>query len=101
MPFNLSKQNLILGVIGIVILSYVSYHLINGNRGITAYNQLQKDLSTNREILQELLSEKVALEHKIKLLDNKSMDLDLLEEYARKNLSLSNSKEQIIVPNAK
>ncbi len=99
MQFNPSRNNIILGSIGMLILTYVLYHLINGNRGIIAYTQLKTNLSINREVLQNLLSHRVSLEHKVKLLDNSSMDLDLLEEYARKNLGLANSNETIVVPN--
>ena len=101
MQFNPSRKNIILGSIGILILTYVLYHLINGNRGIIAYTQLKTDLSINREVLQDLISNRVSLEHKVKLLDSRSMDLDLLEEYSRKNLGLSKPNEKIVVPNTK
>ena len=82
---------------GVLVLCYFVYHLIEGNRGIRAYFQLQKNIDTEMSTLDKLMEQRVYLEQQNKLVGDKSLDLDKLDELSRKNLGVA-KPEEIIIP---
>lgn len=78
------------------VLLYMGYNIFYGNRGVIALIQYDNKYTKVLEELEEAKSERLLLEHKVKLLKSSSLDLDMLEETAKKKLSLI-KKDEIMV----
>lgn len=75
---------------------YFTYHLLNGNNGLFAMIQLNNKLVEAQARLDEIKFERLKLQHKVSMLSPESLDLDLLDEEARKNLGYAKPNEIII-----
>jgi cell division protein FtsB len=76
---------------------YFSYHIINGNRGLLTMFQLRQELQKAAEELTFLQAERDNLERKIRYLHPHHLDLDFLDEIARKELGLIKEDEMLII----
>lgn len=79
-------------------LSYLGFNALNGNHGIYALLKEQHRLEAQKRELSLLTTERENLEHRVSLLSDKSLDLDLLEERARMVLGYSDKDEMIYIP---
>lgn len=77
------------------LILYFIYHSLSGERGIISLVKLRNTYSTLQEKLEKIRGERLNIEHKVNLLRSKSLDLDLLEERAKKILSYSKDNEII------
>lgn len=77
-------------------LLYFTLHSIYGARGIMGYIRTKNELQKVKNILQSVQSERVKIEHKVSLFHPDSLDLDILEEEAKKGLGLVKKEEKII-----
>ena len=68
---------------------YFGYHIFQGERGVISWFQLSKKVKINEEQLSALTTEKETLEQRVKLLRPDSIDLDMLDEQARRLLNYS------------
>lgn len=68
---------------------YCVYHLFNGQNGLLVYWKVSKELVLNKKRLHDLDVEKHHLEQLTKLLSNKHICKDLLEEQVRKMIHYS------------
>ena len=75
---------------------YFSYHAICGSQGVIAKYKLSQELNILQNELDIMYSERSSLESKTNRLSNESVDLDLLDEQARKVLGYSREREMII-----
>ncbi len=80
-----------------VTLGYFGYHVIQGERGVVAWLQLEKDLRLARANAAVLSQEKAQLEHRVSLLRPNSLDPDLLEERARAVLNYARDGEMLVL----
>lgn len=78
---------------------YFGYHLMHGDRGYFAWRGLEEKLLMAEQSHDQKLSERLALENRVKLLRPDSIDLDLLDERARLVLGFAKPEEKIIVLN--
>ena len=78
-------------------LGYFGYHVIQGERGVVAWLQLEKDLRVARANAAVLSQEKAQLEHRVRLLRPNSLDPDLLEERARVVLNYARDGEMLVL----
>lgn len=77
-------------------IAYFSYHAFSGNRGLGALIDLTYRIEKAHTQLDYIRAERINLEHKVKLLRNESIDLDLLDEQARKVLGYARGDEVVI-----
>jgi cell division protein FtsB len=75
---------------------YLGYNLIQGERGLLAWTDINQELETNRAELERLQMERQALEHKVSLLRPDNLDPDMLDERSREVLGLADKNEVII-----
>jgi cell division protein FtsB len=80
----------------ILSLGYFSYHTVSGERGFLAFIKKKKEIEKIRKIQEELNLEKIKMEKRIRLL-GREIDLDMLEECAKKNLHFAFENEKIII----
>lgn len=79
------------------LLAYFVYHTIYGNRGLLADYELEKQINTSNEALNELRSKRIELEHNVKLLRPQSLDKDMLDEQARRVLGAAKKNEEVFI----
>lgn len=89
--FNLIKVSLLL-----VLIIYFSFHILNGTRGVIKYIDLQSELHKKEKLLTQVKFIEARLEKKIKGLSEKNIDLDLLEEEARRALGYIKDEEEVL-----
>ncbi len=94
-----TKKNLLILVL-IIITAYLLFYSFAGDRGLLKYISLQKQISEANGKSEVLQQQKTQLEQKVKLLSDKSLDLDMLEEQARKNYKLVDEDEFVILDSA-
>jgi cell division protein FtsB len=86
---------LVLLAYGIAI--YFGYHALSGSRGLLAWQELTRELEATQRELAQVRAERRELEHKVSRLRSESLDPDLVDEVARRNLSLVDPLDVIIL----
>ena len=83
-------------VVGALVI-YFGYFAINGNHGLVNWIRLNHEIELKQAALDRIKAERLALEHRVRLLRPESVDPDLLEEPARARLGLSGPDEVVIM----
>ncbi len=78
------------------LTGYFAYHALHGDRGILAWMRLSQELKTAQSELDRTLDERQALERRVALLSNSSLDPDLLDEQARAMLNFAHPDDLVI-----
>jgi cell division protein FtsB len=81
----------------IFIVSYFVYHSIFGNRGLIRLISLNNDLSKKEILLSTKKEQKEKLQLQINLLYDHNLDLDLLDELARKDFAILKEQEKLLI----
>lgn len=81
---------------GVCAIAYFSYHLIQGNRGICAWQTLENQLFKAEERLSSLKQQEINLENRVKLLRPDSICSDLLAERAKDVLGYVHPHEVVV-----
>jgi cell division protein FtsB len=76
---------------------YFGYHAVVGSRGLLAWRQLNQDIAATEQELAAVRAERQALEEKVRRLRPDSLDPDLIDELARRQLSLAGPLDVIIL----
>ncbi len=92
-------RDIIFPVIIVAMMTYFTYHIFQGQRGVLAWIRLDKKLNEQEAILSKLTQEKESLEREAYLLRPDSLDIDLLEEKARLLLNFSHADEVVVQGN--
>ena len=83
--------------LGVLMLVYFTYHLLNGDRGLLSWWKLQKRVYKAETTARVVNNQKIRLEKHVKLLNPSSLDPDMLEERARLMLNFGHSDDVIIL----
>ena len=83
-------------VLGALVVTYIAYHAVQGDRGLLAYFTFSKEVNRATATLQDVRQTREKLAHRVALLRPESRDLDLLEERARISLDLVRGDEFIV-----
>lgn len=76
---------------------YLAFHSLNGERGIYAFLKQSRNLEVSQQELHKLSTERAALQNRVHLMSDGSLDLDLLDEQARRVLGKVNDDEIVVV----
>ena len=87
----------IVPVLGISLLTYFSYHAIQGERGLFAWIQLNQQLKQTRALADAVAGQRAELENRVRRLSSGSLDTDLLDERVRSMLNLARGDEVVIM----
>jgi cell division protein FtsB len=68
-----------------------------GSRGLLAWRQLNRDIEATEQELAAVRAERQELEDKVRRLRPDSLDADLIDEVARRRLSLAEPLDVIIL----
>jgi cell division protein FtsB len=91
------QRPLWLVVLGIGLATYFGYHALNGSRGLLAWRDLNAELASTRQDFDALRAERTALAEKVARLRHDGLDADLIDEVARRQLSLADPLDVIIL----
>jgi cell division protein FtsB len=83
-------------ILGLSAICYFAYHVVQGERGILAWHQLEQQVGEAQTELSQIRGEREVLEHRVKLLHYESLDADLLDEVVRRNLGYGRRDEIVI-----
>lgn len=75
---------------------YFMFHAIHGERGILAWLHLNQELKMANAEADRLAADRIAMERRVTLLSNHSLDPDLLDERTRVMLNFANPDDRII-----
>ncbi|MBL0936582.1 MAG: septum formation initiator family protein [Rhizobiaceae bacterium] len=87
---------LIVPVIASAFLAYFGYHAFQGAYGINAKHRLEERVTILKAELDQLVVEREALETKLILINDGSIERDMLDEQARRALDLVRDDEVVI-----
>ena len=90
------RARVIIGpILGISLVVYFAYHLVQGDRGLIAWLRLTQQIDEARVTLAQVEAERDPLAHRVSLMRDR-LDPDLLDETARSSLNLVGSDEIVI-----
>jgi cell division protein FtsB len=92
-----SRRPLWLVILGVGLATYFGYHALTGSRGLLAWRDLNAELASTRQELEALRAERTTLGQKVARLRHDGLDPDLIDELARKQLSLADPLDVIIL----
>jgi cell division protein FtsB len=84
-------------ILGISLIGYFAYHLVQGDRGLAAWLRLHHQLEDARTTRDSLKAERDALDRRVGLLRPEHLDRDMLDERARANLNLAGPNDIVIL----
>jgi cell division protein FtsB len=91
------RARLVVGpVFGITLVAYFSYHLVVGDRGLSAWLSVSQQVKEAQATLTEITAERSALDRRVNLLRPDHLDRDMLDERARATLNLAGPNDRVI-----
>lgn len=78
------------------LIFYFGVHFLTGERGLLTGERRDQTLSARAEELARLRTERAELETRVRLLNDRSLSRDLLEERARALLGYGDSRDYVI-----
>ena len=95
------RARVIIGpILGISLVVYFAYHLVQGDRGLIAWLRLTQQIDEAHMTLAQVQAERDPLAHRVSLMRDQ-LDPDLLDETARSSLNLIGSDEIVIFNRSK
>jgi cell division protein FtsB len=86
-----------LALVGLGLVAYFGYHAVSGSRGLLAWREVSAELAIEQRQLDAVRAERMALEHKVERLRPDSLDPDLIDELARRQLSFVEPLDVLIL----
>lgn len=84
-------------LLGLGAITYFAYHTVEGDRGLLAWWQLNRDIRVAEATLDTLQQQRDGLEQRSHLLRPDHLDPDMLEERARAMANLGHEDEFVIL----
>lgn len=84
-------------LLGLFAVSYFAYHTVEGDRGLLAWWQINRDVRVAETTLGALNQERDAIDRRSRLLRPERLDPDMLEERARVMADLGHEDEVVIL----
>jgi cell division protein FtsB len=97
--FGITKQIFVTFFVCCGAFIYFSFYVIFGDKGILKYYELRKNLHEKDIVKNSLESKMQYRQNLVNGMNLKSLDLDLLDEQARKNLGYAGKNEVVIYNN--
>lgn len=91
------RSRFVLPLLTLVCLGYFGFHAFHGSFGIYSSEQLEARKIALTEELAQRTREREALERQVALLDDRTVERDMLDEQARRSLNFSKSNDLTIL----
>ena len=82
---------------GLLVVAFFAGYAVFGANGVIAWTDYARKLKARQVELASVEKQRAVIANRVKLLDPKKADPDLVDELARKNLGVAGSDE-VIVP---
>lgn len=96
-PDDIQPRRFVGPIFFAIAIFYLAFHALNGERGFYAYLKQSRNLESSQTELAALKAEREALENRVHLLGDESLDLDLLDEEARRKLGTAKDTEVMLL----
>ena len=97
-----ARARYVLGpLLGVLAVGYFAYHVVQGDRGLFAWWNIQQRVAAAKAALEVLQGERELLENRVRLLNPGSLDLDMLEERALLMLNYGHDDDIVILEKKK
>lgn len=83
--------------IGLLLMAYFLYHTMYGTKGYLTEKHMEAEVAKAQENLDAVKEDRAKLEKRVQGLKPESIDPDLLEEQARKQLGFTKPDEKVIL----
>lgn len=90
-------RGVVVPVLCAAMIGYFGYHMVEGDRGLKAYARLSAEIARAEAAYASVSEERLKLERRVKLLRSSSLDLDMLDEQARRVLGVIGPEDVVIV----
>ena len=80
----------------VLTMFYLGFHAVSGERGLFAWFSESRKLETLKAELGDVKAKHEAMEHKVRLMSDSSLDLDMLDEQLRRVLGMAGNGETVI-----
>lgn len=90
------SRQIVLPILGASMLFYFAYHTIQGDRGLLSYLRLKQEVKKAEASLNDIRGQREVVENRVRLLHSGSLDMDMLEEQARRVLNYAHPDDLII-----
>ncbi|MEN5276666.1 septum formation initiator family protein [Brucella sp. TWI432] len=91
------RGRFVLPVLTAAFLSYFGFHAYHGEFGLYSRIQLEQQKSLLTQQLEKVTADRAALEKRVTLLRDGTIEKDMLDEQARRALNLSHADEMTII----
>jgi len=88
---------LILYAASAALSSYFLWHALNGERGLKAHDDYERQIALLDAQLAELKTERQQWQHRIGLMHNSAVDRDLLDEESRTRLGRIGANDLLVI----
>jgi cell division protein FtsB len=97
--FELRKRgrDVVWPVLAVCTLAYLAYHIVHGDRGLVAWREVRDAVVQAKRDLAVVEAERAVLAHGVRLLHPASIDPDMLEEWARRQLGYGRPDDIVIL----
>jgi len=92
-----SLPRFILPTLCLAVMAYFSYHIYHGQYGLNAHDNVTDHIRLLEARLGGLVEERSQWQQQIALIKEGTIEKDMLDEYARRNLNLAKANELIIL----
>jgi cell division protein FtsB len=79
----------------VLVMFYLAFHAVSGERGAFALFKENRKLTELQTELADIKTQRATLEHKVDLLSDSSLDLDLLDEQVHRVLGMADKSELV------
>ncbi len=86
-------------LVGVCLFMYFSYHSVSGHRSYSQLVKLTASLQQQKQTLENLEQEKIALGVKVRTMRPDSLSSDMVDEQVRLILGYNNSNDIIVINN--
>ncbi len=98
---NITKSVFVGYFIGFAVVLYFVFCTLFGSKGLLEYNALQRQVANKESIKQDLISKMQVKKNMVEGMNLNSLDIDLLDEQARKVLGYAGKNEVIVYQDKK
>ncbi|WP_334176474.1 septum formation initiator family protein [Pseudoxanthobacter sp.] len=89
-------RHLVIPALSILFGAYFAYHMVTGDLGLRAREQIEAEAARLRAQLADVRGERERLEQRVKLMRAAAIDPDLVDERARVQLNMVRPDEIVI-----
>jgi cell division protein FtsB len=90
-------QGVLLHVCAFALIGYFAFHAYHGNYGLEARKGYEEDIARLTRVRDDLHTERMELERHVALLRPDSIDPDMVEELARRDLGFAHPNDLVML----